>query len=360
MIDAKEILEKVQIEIEIGKYVDLKKRGNNYIGICPFHSEKTPSFVVSPPKKIYKCFGCGKSGNFISFIQDFKKVSFEDALTIVSNKLKIEQGENVEDFQKTEEYSENSIESQVFNSIRDNFYSNVKSVRDLMNFDNTILDFCIEHIESLDEKIKNNEEIKITNVVFLPENTLKQLKQIKSNNSFRNMYESIFNQCLVLLVSYFTTAIKELFGSTIQYFAENNNGHFETIKSDIKFSIQELSNYDFDLTSEIGNLIIGKNNISFQDMQSICREFKQYFGFNIEKNSDVDNIILSQASRHSIVHALSVSDKKFINQIRNTKSRTIKTNIKLNDAIIFTPEEIEVVIESMNNFFDMLFKRIKK
>ena len=145
-----------------------------------------------------------------------------------------------------------------------------------MNFDNVILDFCIQHIESLDEQIRNNEEIKITNVVFLPEKTLKQLKQIKKNNSFRNMYESIFNQSLVLLVSYFTTAVKELFGSTIQYFAENNNGHFESIKSDIKFSIQELSNYNFNLTSEIGNLIIGKNNISFQDMQSISREFKQY------------------------------------------------------------------------------------
>ncbi len=359
MKEEQKILEKVHIETEIGKYVDLKKRGVNYLGLCPFHSEKTPSFVVSPTKNIYKCFGCGKSGNIISFIQDFKKVSFDGAVQILSTSYQIESEKEPEVLRKSEDYSENSIDSKVFNSIRDNFYSNVKSVKELMNFDNIILDFCIQHIESLDERIKNNEELKITNVIFFPENTLKQLKQIKKNNSFRNMYESIFNQSLVLLVSYFATAIKELFGSAIQYFAENNNDHFGSIKSNMKFSVQELSKYNFNLSSEIGNLIIGKNNISFQDMQSICREFKLYFGFDINKNSDVDNIILSQASRHSIVHALSIADKKFMNQIRNANKRTIKPNIKINDEIVFSTDEIEKVIESMNNFLMMLFENIK-
>ncbi|MDQ3845685.1 MAG: CHC2 zinc finger domain-containing protein, partial [Bacteroidota bacterium] len=50
----------------IGSFVKLKKRGANYLGLCPFHHEKTPSFTVSPSKEIFKCFGCGKSGNTIS------------------------------------------------------------------------------------------------------------------------------------------------------------------------------------------------------------------------------------------------------------------------------------------------------
>ena len=358
MTNEQEILEKTHIEVEIGKYVQLNKRGVNFIGICPFHSEKTPSFTVSPSKKIYKCFGCGKSGNVFSFIQNYKKVSFENAVQIVHNSLDTNL-ELDEDLIKTDIFLENSIEIKVFNSIRDNFYSNIKSVKDLMNFDKNILDFCIYHIEILEKKIKNNNEIKITNVAFLPENTLIQLRQIKENNSLRDMYTSIFNQSLVLLVSYFTSAIKELFGSTIQYLAENNQEHFSLIKSDIKFSFQELGNYNFNLTSEIGNLIIEKNNISFQDMQSICREFKQYFGFEIEKNIDLDNIILSQASRHSIVHALSIADSKFMNQIRNTDNRTIKTHVELNDPLLYSPEEIEAIIESMNNFFNMLFNKLK-
>ncbi|WP_315824643.1 CHC2 zinc finger domain-containing protein [Paraflavitalea speifideaquila] len=57
----------------VGSFVKLKKRGTNYIGLCPFHNEKSPSFSVSPSKEIYKCFGCGKSGNSISFLMEHEK-----------------------------------------------------------------------------------------------------------------------------------------------------------------------------------------------------------------------------------------------------------------------------------------------
>ena len=52
----------------VAQYVDLKKRGRNFFGLCPFHSEKTPSFSVAPDKQIYHCFGCGAGGNVFSFI----------------------------------------------------------------------------------------------------------------------------------------------------------------------------------------------------------------------------------------------------------------------------------------------------
>ena len=57
------ILDTVRIEEVVGDFVNLKKRGANLIGVCPFHREKTPSFIVSPAKGIFKCFGCGKGGN---------------------------------------------------------------------------------------------------------------------------------------------------------------------------------------------------------------------------------------------------------------------------------------------------------
>jgi DNA primase len=62
IIDTAEIVDVVQ------DFVNLKKRGVNYIGLCPFHNEKTPSFTVSPSKGIFKCFGCGKGGNPVNFI----------------------------------------------------------------------------------------------------------------------------------------------------------------------------------------------------------------------------------------------------------------------------------------------------
>ena len=64
----------------IGNYVQLKKQGSNYVALCPFHSEKTPSFVVSPSKQIYHCFGCGVSGDAIKFIMEIEKLSYPEAI----------------------------------------------------------------------------------------------------------------------------------------------------------------------------------------------------------------------------------------------------------------------------------------
>lgn len=64
----------------IGTYVTLKRAGSNYQGLCPFHSEKTPSFSVSPSRQMYKCFGCGKGGNVITFLMEYENLSFPEAL----------------------------------------------------------------------------------------------------------------------------------------------------------------------------------------------------------------------------------------------------------------------------------------
>jgi DNA primase len=75
-----EVLERTAIESVIDAHVPLKKRGNNYIACCPFHSEKTPSFNVAADKGFYHCFGCGVSGNAISFLMDYLKQDFLEAL----------------------------------------------------------------------------------------------------------------------------------------------------------------------------------------------------------------------------------------------------------------------------------------
>ncbi len=64
----------------IGNYVQLKKQGSNFVALCPFHSEKTPSFVVSPTKQIYHCFGCGVSGDAIKFIMEIEKLTYKEAI----------------------------------------------------------------------------------------------------------------------------------------------------------------------------------------------------------------------------------------------------------------------------------------
>jgi DNA primase len=73
----------------VGGFVKLKKRGTNYLGLCPFHNEKSPSFTVSPAKEIYKCFGCGRSGNTISFLMDHEKYSYTEALRWLAAKYDV-------------------------------------------------------------------------------------------------------------------------------------------------------------------------------------------------------------------------------------------------------------------------------
>ncbi|NIA18791.1 MAG: DNA primase, partial [Simkaniaceae bacterium] len=74
----------------VSQYVDLKKRGRNYFGICPFHHEKTASFSVAPDKEIYHCFGCGKGGNAINFIMEYEKIEFVDAIQKLGQRYGIE------------------------------------------------------------------------------------------------------------------------------------------------------------------------------------------------------------------------------------------------------------------------------
>tara|TARA_B100001758_G_scaffold247869_1_gene267930 strand:+ start:2149 stop:4053 length:1905 start_codon:yes stop_codon:yes gene_type:complete len=84
------IFETVQIQEVVSDFVELKKAGANYKGRCPFHNEKTPSFVVSPTKGIYKCFGCGKGGNSIMFLQELQSITYPEALRYVAEKYNIE------------------------------------------------------------------------------------------------------------------------------------------------------------------------------------------------------------------------------------------------------------------------------
>ena len=83
------IFETARIDEVVGEFVQLKKRGVNLLGNCPFHDEKTPSFTVSPAKGIYKCFGCGKGGNPVNFIMDHEHFSYPEALKFLANKYNI-------------------------------------------------------------------------------------------------------------------------------------------------------------------------------------------------------------------------------------------------------------------------------
>src|SRR6188472_3715613 len=105
-----QITNRIDIIDVVSEFVRLKKRGANYLGLCPFHNEKTPSFTVSPSKEIYKCFGCGKSGNTISFLMEHEKLSYVEALRWLANKYNLE-------IEETEASPEQKIQQQTSESL---------------------------------------------------------------------------------------------------------------------------------------------------------------------------------------------------------------------------------------------------
>ncbi|MEO6721658.1 MAG: DNA primase [Ferruginibacter sp.] len=109
------------IEI-IGSFIKLKKRGANYLGLCPFHNEKSPSFTVSPAKEIYKCFGCGRSGNTIGFLMEHEKYSYVEALRWLAQKYNVEIEETAASpEQKLQQQSADSL--YIINSFGQKFFS---------------------------------------------------------------------------------------------------------------------------------------------------------------------------------------------------------------------------------------------
>ena len=93
-----ELAERNDIVDVVGSYVLLtKKSGSNLFGLCPFHSEKTPSFSVSPDKQIYHCFGCGKGGSVISFIMEIENLSFPEAVAFLANRAGMQLPEQADD-----------------------------------------------------------------------------------------------------------------------------------------------------------------------------------------------------------------------------------------------------------------------
>lgn len=84
-----EVLSIAKIEDVVGDFVNLRRRGVNMLGLCPFHDEKTPSFTVSPAKNLFKCFGCGKGGDPVRFIMEHEKLSFPESIRFLAEKYGI-------------------------------------------------------------------------------------------------------------------------------------------------------------------------------------------------------------------------------------------------------------------------------
>ena len=156
----------------ISDYVQLKKKGRNYLGLCPFHSEKTPSFTVSPDKKIFHCFGCKESGDHISFIQKVENIPFSDAIKQIAQKAGIDV---VEDNKKVTKEDEIRLElEKEMVTIRDTFKNELAKKQEVLSY--------------LSKRGVNDESIKTFHLGYCPPYfKLSDLLSADHNDQFTSM-----------------------------------------------------------------------------------------------------------------------------------------------------------------------------
>ena len=166
----------VSIYDVVSKHITLKKDGADYVGLCPFHNEKTASFKVSPSKGMYKCFGCGVSGDSIQFIKEFKKIPFSDAVKEISSNYNIEVSQVMNESTKTYEKPIPRLEL-----LSPEIIKRYEEVRHLSN--NTLLRFKVT--QSVEWMPKAKKEITTINYNYYQNGELVNIKFRGANKDFK-------------------------------------------------------------------------------------------------------------------------------------------------------------------------------
>lgn len=204
-----QILAQTDIVELIGQNLRIQRRGANYVALCPFHEEKTPSFTISPQKQIYKCFGCGKNGNAITFVMEYNGLNFIEALKYLANRAGIpfefEQKDESDQNKYNEMYRANELATNFFADAL--FSSEGKRCLDYFHsrgFDNDTIDkFRLGYApDAFDKLLKFLEKNGVSRELALEVGLLAQNENQKTFDRFRN--RAIF-------------PITNIFGNTIAF-----------------------------------------------------------------------------------------------------------------------------------------------
>ena len=235
----------------------------------------------------------------------------------------------------------------------DDFHRNVKSVHELIDFDRFVINFAIEQVETLQKK---RAEL-FDNPAVSGEHSLQALRNVRDHDSLRHHYQVIFNQAVVLLVSYFGSAVGDIFRASVPLVVRKGKPE-KLLKEEMTIKVEEL----LDLTAEPASLgevfMNAKKGISFQDMGSTVRTFADYVGVDIPRDEHTNNVVIAQAFRHAIVHKGGRTDRQLMKQVLTAVPRTLKKTLTEGEMIQFTPVEVRSVSGSMGIFVDRLVENV--
>ena len=266
------ILDTADIVDVVSHHVDLKKRGRDFFGLCPFHNEKTPSFSVAPHKGIYHCFGCGNGGNAINFIMEYEKINFVEALQQLSNQL----GIPVE-FTGSDDSKEFSASLYEIHQVAATLYHST-----------LFGDRGVEAKKYLLERGLSEKSIKLFKVGFAPGNSKYFLNAIKSKNYNREVLEKSG------LFGFSNDEFFDRFRSRIMFPIANSSGKIIAFGGRV-FGTDDPAKY----MNSPGTPLYRKSEIFYG--LNITREAIRQSGFTILVEGYTDLIQLFQAGIKNVV-----------------------------------------------------------
>jgi hypothetical protein len=227
------------------------------------------------------------------------------------------------------------------------FRVNLESVHELMRFDSHVVDLTVHLLESLQERLvavhgADNSRLNVTN-------TLALVRNIRSNDSLQLHYRQMLNQCNVLLVSYFSSAVGDIFRAGVADAVRTGNRP-AILKEEIKIDFRGLREIGSELAERAGDLLAEHREISFQNLQGVAKAFRDYFDYDRPQDEVVNDLILAHACRHVIVHCGGIADRKMIGQLKRATPRLLKPEVCIGQRIQFTENEIIQVGFRMDSY----------
>lgn len=223
------------------------------------------------------------------------------------------------------------------------FEKNVQAVLQLSDLDRGLIDHAIREIEKRDERLR---QAGVENTRMLAGGTLENLKNIRRNDSLRPGFQALVNQSIVLLSSYFSSGVSQLFREAIAAGLEAGpSDHMTNLQ--LKISVGDLAQFGADVYDAIPDLIAESPGISFQDTKSIARAFEEFFAHVIPRDETTNEITTGLALRHVLVHNGGVVNRQCLRQTSSAKPRKLRPELRLGQALELSSAEIGLLAQAM-------------
>ncbi|WGI37046.1 DNA primase [Mesomycoplasma lagogenitalium] len=333
---SKKIIENVDIVSAISSFIPLQKKGNNYVGICPFHGDNNPSLTVSPSKKIFKCFSCQESGTVIDFVMKFNSLNYINAINLLNEQFNLEL--NLNQFKNNEpEYTDYQRKMIKANEDANSYFK--LSLFQLINQEDKLNSFIKSR--KLTEDLINEFEI---GYAYDSPNFLKIMKMKNNSEDILINSSLITENNSVFFKNRVTFAIKNENGDTVGFSAR-------VLESDAKSTkyLNSSQNNLFSKSKILYNFHNAKNHIPLNNEIIICEGFMDVIALykaNFKNSIALMGTALTQdhvdlLKKYNVILMLD-GDRAGIEATKKSLSILIKNNVKVeivNNDTNFDPDE---------------------